>query len=848
MTIMEKSTEVTRHEYIEQYLKNYAEYQRLEVSIESQKSDVDIQTENMKQKAEELAKLQQQKNYCIRDIETLKARETQTGLNEKEAAEKYNADGEKNLIDKEQYKKECDSLDYKQKIDTVLAKDTLQKELDEQKELLSNKLAKLRQEEKAPENISVCNSEINVLDKVEKMKLVRCKRDSFTEFLEKEKKHDKRVATISDTLENTDKAEIYSKMQNIRTIGELRKRCEKLAFIKPYEEQEYKTSSINKYVIPILCGIAAIVGMIFLMYTMDLSGSTQLAGAGIASIVWKVIIAVILAGMGGAMMADDMVGEWMYKVIPAVMLVILIINEWGMHIGVMAWINNIFWLLVLLGILKLMSKTDSEEVAMVFFVIFFVLAMIWEFKGIALRTPGFMVNIFAFLTNAALRYLIPVLCGGIVFVMIRLLFTKTPMGKIAVAGRRKKNIKSGIAAYEKDKDGYLTLYYANYIMIMLARADDIQQLQNKLIELDGLYEEKIEQAEDEMAVKYGKLRKQLEKERDKQIREKESYIWNLKSEKGNIRQKRIESEKKRERLESEINGLCSEIDQLNRQKSEKLAKLSQQMNAFKKLEISLCKMSNELRTDSEDTLASTAGVMDNNLYFDISIQKDRSGFIKLQSIRHNCEKLVFLYDEEKEILHGNLAEGLERYIDWTAAAFTRANYWEIFDQIKMRIIDVVSGGKPFIGGEKGDSYIVYGNADAIQRYEREVKNQIDDITDMCDGYGLSKVDISELNKRMADSAEKNGEVFGEDEPNAKYNVCFVMIPNDEMQNPDIIPQSLWSYFNGCERYGIMPVFFVGNRTWENLDKTHQIKTQVKAEHVFVISRTDDAMNIQPYRI
>ena len=62
LTIMEKSTEVTRHEYIEQYLKNYAEYQRLEVSIESQKSDVDIQTENMKQKAEELAKLQQQKN------------------------------------------------------------------------------------------------------------------------------------------------------------------------------------------------------------------------------------------------------------------------------------------------------------------------------------------------------------------------------------------------------------------------------------------------------------------------------------------------------------------------------------------------------------------------------------------------------------------------------------------------------------------------------------------------------------------------------------------------------------------------------------------------------------------
>lgn len=62
MTIMEKGVEVTRHEYIEQYLKNYTEYQKLEVSIESQKSDIDIQAENMKQKVEERAKLQQQKN------------------------------------------------------------------------------------------------------------------------------------------------------------------------------------------------------------------------------------------------------------------------------------------------------------------------------------------------------------------------------------------------------------------------------------------------------------------------------------------------------------------------------------------------------------------------------------------------------------------------------------------------------------------------------------------------------------------------------------------------------------------------------------------------------------------
>lgn len=845
LTTMGKKYDVTRHKYIEQYLQNYSEYQKMETSIQSQKIDIDIQSRTIKQKEEERDRLLQDKAHSIRDVDALKAREMQAGLDEKEAAEKYIVNSDKNLIDEDQYRKERDAIKYKQKMDSVLSKKALKKELDEKKELLSAELEKLRQEEKGPENLILEDSEILYWDN--DISGSKYKKNCFVSFLEKEKKHDKKVASINASLKSVGKAEIISKTQNIRSIEELKNRCDQLVSINPYEEQGYKKSKINTFIIPILCGAVSIVGMLFLLYTMDLSGGTQLAGEGIASIVWKVIIAVALAGMGGVMVASDMVGEWMYKVIPVAMLGILIVNGWGTHIGAMAWANNIFWLIVLLGILKLLSKLDNEEVAIVFLVIFFVLAMFWEFK-IQLKTPLFMVNVFAFLANAALRYLIPVLCGGVVFCIIRILFTKTPMGKIVLVGQRKKYIKGELSVYEKDKDGYLILYYVNFIELMIERSEKIQELQDELLSLDEVYEDKIRYEEENISEKYEKCRKQLAKDRDEQIRERDNYILRLKLEKENIGQDRLESEKKKERLEWKIKGLHSEIEKLKKEKGEKLEKLSQQTYMFQTLETLLRKMSNELRKDSEDALEATAGVMDNKLYFDVGTQKDRTGFIKLQVISHNCEKLVLLYDEEKEILHGNLAKGLENYIDWLAAAFTRTNYWGIFDQIKMRIIDVVSGGKPFVGGAKGDSYIVYDNSDAIQRYEREVKKQIEEVTEMCDSYVMNKVDISELNKKMAKSAEENGEIFGEDEPNAKYNVCFIMIPNDKMQNPDIIPQSLWSYFNGCERYGIMPIFFVGDKTWRNLDRTHQMKTQVKEEHIYEISRTENAMDIRPYAV
>lgn len=240
-----------------------------------------------------------------------------------------------------------------------------------------------------------------------------------------------------------------------------------------------------------------------------------------------------------------------------------------------------------------------------------------------------------------------------------------------------------------------------------------------------------------------------------------------------------------------------------------------------------------IRSTYRNLFTETAVVLCDMLYFDI-VSQNREGLPTFKAIKHNAEKLVCIY-EENEIENNNLSEGLVKYIEWFVSAFTRVNSWEVIEGIKFRIVDVVSGGKDFIGGQKGKVFEVFGDLQSINRLEFEVKEQIDSIIELCSLYGLTKVDIADLNKYLLEESIKDGVEFGVDEVNSKYIITFILIPDISVQNTEIISPSLWTLFNGCQRYGIMPIFFVGKNTWESIGDNTPIKIQVKKENVYFIS-------------
>lgn len=658
------------------------------------------------------------------------------------------------------------------------------------------------------------------------------KRKAWDEFFDKADSSDKRVKQLLNQIKQPGEEEIKNLANDIPDTAELLSICGSVTMVRSQEEIRYDNKNLNKYIIPGIIAAVISILLFILLYTFKASGA-EVAGEAVAWIIWSAILSVGLGAMGAYCVSDDIDGTCMSFFIPVAMLIILIYNNWGLHLGVTAWVNNVFWLVCLAGILWLLNKIDDEDVALVFFFIFSVLAFLWLIFKIHIKTPGFLVSFFSFVAGATIKFLFPIAVGVGLFFLMKYLFTETRVGKITVISECKKNISSMVDSVEQSVKSFKILYNYEEIGKYVQRKEDIEESEWDFRLVDDTAEADIESARKSIHCKYKEKVNDLDRRRNEQKKERDSYFDKMDKDILRLKSQKSEADRKlknaKEEWEKNQYTIRIKEEELNSSQKE-FGRIEQMILSLKDI---LVQMSSNIRGACRDPLTETAGVLCDTLYFDIASQ-DREGLPTFKAIKHNAEKLVCIY-EENEIENNNLSEGLANYIEWFISAFTRVNSWEVIEGIKFRIVDVVSGGKDFIGGQKGKVFEVFGDLQSINRFEYEMKEQIDSIIEPCSLYGLTKVDIADLNKYLLEESIKDGVEFGVDEVNLKYIIAFILIPDISVQNTAIIPPSLWTLFNGCQRYGIMPIFFVGKNTWESIEDNTPIKMQVKKENVYFIS-------------
>ncbi len=678
----------------------------------------------------------------------------------------------------------------------------LQKELSDKKTDLIKQLNELN-----GMDLKEIESEMSILEQDEKLKPIYDMKKDFVDFLEKESRN-KKIFEISKAFQETSLEDVINLSKNFENLDALCERCNKIPSIKPYQApKEDKNSKTSKY---LMFGIVAIFWLLLVfvsLYTFDFKEATKDVAIWSANFVWRAF-GVLIIGLVIALIVGVCVGL-----------------KKGFSDGIVAFIVAAIMAIIVAVVLALISFS------------FFEVSKVNP-------PPELTDKVSAFINDVVndMIHIMPSILWTLFFFIVIMLFIIICLIEVIFIKDRRKHANVFFVQYESDKNGYIILYHFSVIVAFMQKVKLIQEMEEELAAIGGTYDKYDNKVEKEMIPTSEKY----QGSREKTDNEKE-YIVRFKDE---VHKTRIGKENQ-EKLLEEFNSKLTQIEENIKEKKQRKAELERELRKQKSAMTILGKVLKEIsakfETDSDEPLEITKGILCDKLYFDIGVKKD-VGFMKFKKVTHNCEKIVCLYDEE-EILNGNLSISLEKYIDWMAAAFTRVNYWEIFEEIKFRIIDVVSGGKSFVGGQRGNSYIVYGNLLEIQKYGKEINKKIREVTKLCDCYKLEKVDIAALNEELLKNAICCKRKFGEEKMNMEYNICFIVIPNRTSQNPhpENILQPLWTDFNGCERYGIMPVFFVGEETWREMDKATPIKIQVKREHIFKIWSTENkTIDIEQY--
>ena len=704
---------------------------------------------------------------------------------------------------------------------------------------------------------------------------IKAKRQAWEDFFDKT--INSKIATyaaeeIKDSIIGISDSEIENLATGFNSTNELINRCKSVADVGNGGEVDYKNNKFNKKRIPLIVAIAitAILILLFFFINWDLSW-VDLIGSAIAGILFNILL-IALLGLCGCFISHDEAGPFLAVGTPIFMLIILIYNNWGRSVGFLSWFGTAV-LLILLGVINFIiwyllceEFMVDDEAKIPMLIISAVLSFFW-LRYIDIRTPGFLSSATSSLIKGIVRCSIPVGVGVGVFFLVAYLLTQTTLGEITVRSEKEENILAILYSVKQSIYEFKVLFNYKEIGKYVQNREDIDKNNKDLESFDKATKLSIEQSKRDIEAEFQKKIENLDIEKQRQKEQKEAKIEELirlaapfrkkeqnaqsslneakravQANQNKINQTKVTLEKKNKELNEKnvllknqnksLDDILKEIAEKEEKVKKSKEKIQQNKEKIQEIKDQLQEMAKALTDTCNDSLEETKGKLCDSIFLNISTENS-DDFLEFKQIKHNADKLVLIYDEN-EIENNNLSKSLSPYIDWLYASFCSVNNpRDILENYKFKIIDVTSRARHYIGGDRGKVFEAFGDSNAIGNYQKKVKDQVDEITDLCTIYKMSDVDIVKLNQTIYESAKKDELDFGEDEKNERYIITFILIPN--IENPEIIPSSLWQYFNDCKRFGVMPIFLVGGNTWNNLDKSSQLKVQVKRENIYYIS-------------